>query len=322
MKIFVAGGTGVVGRRAVPALVAQGHEVKVVARTPEKADVVRSWNAAPTAVDLLDPAAVTAAVAGHDAVVNLATSIPPFSKAAGRRAWSTNDRLRREGSRNLVDAALAAGAGRYVQESVTFLYADGADAWIGEDHPVDPTSITASALDAEAQAARFAAAGGAAVVLRFGSFYGPDSSHTVDALRMARRGFGTIPGPRDGYVSSISTDDAAAAVVLAATEAPGGTYNVVDDEPLTRAAFDDVVAAAVGRPRLRPVPRVAVGMLGDRLGHVVRSHRISNRALRTATGWEPRHPSVREGMPAVAADLAQPDQRYTLVSRWTNPSRR
>ncbi len=175
-----------------------------------------------------------------------------------------------------------------------------------------PTSVTASALDAEAQAHRFADAGGTAVVLRFGSFYGPDSGHTADVLRFARRGFGTTPGPRDGYLSSISTDDAAAALVVAATEAPGGTYNVVDDEPLTRAAFDDVLAAAVGRTHLRPVPDLAVRLLGHRLDHVTRSHRVSNRRLREATGWSPRHPSVRDGIPALVSDRPAVDVGVAL----------
>ncbi len=301
MRIFVAGGTGVAGRRAVPALVAQGHEVTVVARGPEKADAVRSWGAAPVEVDLFDPEAVAAAVAGHDVVVNLATSIPPFSKAARTKAWATNDRLRREASRNLVDAALATGVGRYVQESVAFLYADGGDDWITEDHAVAPNSITASALEAEGEARRFEAGGGTTVVLRFGSFYGPDSSHTADVLRFARWGLGTTPGPRSAYLSSISTDDAATAVVVAATTAPGGIYNVVDDEPLTREAFDQVLAAAMGRKRLHPMPNLTARLLGDKLDHVVRSHRVSNQALRAASGRAPRYPSVREGIRAVVS---------------------
>lgn len=311
MKIFLAGGTGVVGRRVVPLLVGDGHEVTVVARSPEKAAQVQSWGASPVEVDLFDPAAVKDAVAGHDVVVNLATSIPPFSKAARAKAWATNDRLRREASKHLVDVALAAGAGRYVQESVTFLYADGGDGWITEEHPVAPTSITASALDAEAEARRFGSSGRTAVVLRFGSFYGPDSGHTADILRFARRGLGTTPGPRQAYLSSISTDDAAAAVVAAATRGPGGTYNVVDDEPVTRAQFDQVLAGAVSRKRLRPVPNVAARLMGDKLDHVVRSHRISNLAFREATGWRPEHPSVRRGIPALVAEaaLAQPSQR-------------
>ena len=304
MRIFVAGGTGVVGRRAVPALVAHGHEVTVVARSPEKAALVRELGATPVEVNLFDGEAIKAAVAGHDVVVNLATSIPPSSKAARKSAWSMNDRIRREGSRNLVDAALAAGASRYVQESIAFLYADAGEAWIAEDHPVKATSITASSLDAEAEARRFESSAGTAVILRFGSFYGADSGHTADVLRFARRGFGTTPGPRDAYLSSINTDDAASAVVAAATEAPSGIYNVVDDDPVTREELDRILARAVGREKLHAAPNVLVRLMGDKLDHVVRSQRVSNQALRTATRWEPRWPSVREGIPAVAVAMS------------------
>lgn len=214
-----------------------------------------------------------------------------------------NDRLRQEGSRNLVDAGLAAGAGRYVQESVAFLYADGGDEWIGEDRRVRANSITSSSLDAEAEARRFGASGGIAVILRFGSFYGPDSEHTADVVKFARQGFGTTPGPRGAYLSSISTDDAAAAVVAAATEVPAGTYNVVDNDPVTREEFDGILARAVGRERLRPTPSFVVRLMGDKLDHVVRSQRVSNQALRTATSWRPRYASVREGIPAVVAAM-------------------
>ena len=116
MKVFVSGATGVVGRPAVRLLVAAGHSVTAAARGPEKAALLSSLGATPVIVDLFDPAAVRAAVAGHDAVVNLATHIPATSRAAMPGAWAENDRIRREVSRNLVDAALATGATRYVQK--------------------------------------------------------------------------------------------------------------------------------------------------------------------------------------------------------------
>lgn len=143
------------------------------------------------------------------------------------------DRIRREGSKNLVDVALATNVRRCVQESVSFLYISCRSEWIDETTETAATSITASAVDAENQARRFSSAGGNGVILRFSSFYGPDSEHTAAMVRLARRGFGTIPGPREAYVSWVSTDDAAAAVVAAATEAPAGTYNFVDDDPVT-----------------------------------------------------------------------------------------
>jgi nucleoside-diphosphate-sugar epimerase len=300
MKIFVAGGTGVLGRRLVPALTRHGHDVTVLIRSAEKARAVRAAGGSPVQVSLFDPESLAAAVASHEVVINVATSIPPYSTAGWARAWRTNDRIRAEGSRNLVDAAIAAGAARYVQESVAFLYADGGAAWITEGHPVHANPITASALQAEAQARRLLDRAGTAVVLRFGAFYGPDSTHTVAALRAARIGLGTTPGPRDGYLSSVWTDDAAAAVLAAATQAPPGIYNVVDDEPVTREEFDGVLAAAVGRRRLRPMPELLVRLSGDKLDHVTRSHRVSNHALRTATTWAPSYPSIRAGLPLVA----------------------
>lgn len=300
MRVFIAGGTGVVGRRAVPALVAHGHHVTALARSAEAESTLRRIGAEPVAVSLFEPLALRDAVAGHDLVVNLATSIPPFSKAARASAWKMNDRIRTVGSKNLVDAAIATGVGRYVQESVSFLYVDGGSAWIHEDHPTRPNSITASSVDAEAQVQRLVDHGAAALVLRFGMLYGPDSGHTRSTLRFGRMGFGSLPGARDAYVSSVSTDDAAAAVVAAATDAPPGTYNVVDDEPVTREEFDRVLAQAVGRRRLRPMPGLAIRLTGDKLDHFARSQRVSNRALRIATGWAPGFESVREGLPSVA----------------------
>src|SRR5580765_982765 len=110
MRVFVAGATGVLGRRAIPALVAAGHAVTAVVRSPAKAALARSLGATPVEVSLFDPDALRAAVAGHDAVCNLATHIPPLTRAADPRAWDENNRIRTDGSRNLVDAALAAGA--------------------------------------------------------------------------------------------------------------------------------------------------------------------------------------------------------------------
>lgn len=304
MRIFVAGGTGVVGRRVVPQLVEHGHQVTVLARSADNAEQIRNAGARPAHADLFDAGSLLRTAAGSEVVINLATSIPPFSKAARSTAWATNDRIRSQGSKNLVNAAIAADASRYIQESVAFLYADGGSSWIGEGHPVQPTSITASALEAEAHARQVQEHGGAAVILRFGSFYGPDSGHTIAALRMARLGLGTTPGPRHAYLSWVATDDAADAVV-AATAAPPGTYNVADDEPVTREHFDRVLAVAVGRRRLRSMPNLAVRLMGDKLDHVSRSQRVSNRALRTATSWAPRYPSVREGMVATAVGVSE-----------------
>ncbi len=301
LRVFVTGATGVVGRRAVPLLVAAGHAVTAVGRTPDKRAALARAGATPVAVGLFDPVALRRAVAGHDAIVNLATHIPRSTlRMLLPGAWRENDRVRRAGADLLAAAAFAAGVPRLVQESFAPIYADGGARWLAEDAAVRPARYNRSTLDAEAAAARVTAAGGAGVVLRFGMFYGPDAYHLDDMLRALRAGWAPLPGAPDAYLSPLAHDDAAAAVV-AALGAPAGTYNVVDDEPLVRRDFFAAVAApfALGPPR--PLPgwvAPLMGSLGELLG---RSQRISNGAFRAATGWAPRYPSAREGFRAVAA---------------------
>lgn len=292
MRVFVTGGTGVVGTRAVPALVAAGHEVTAVARSDEKAALVRSMGATPIALDLFDPDAIKAAVDGHEAVVNLATSIPPMTKAARPKAWDMNERLRREASNNLVDAALASGAGHFVQESICFPYLDHGDDWIDERAPVDHVGAFSGAAHAEAAAARFAAGGGRGVVLRFAQFHGPGSSHVETFNALARKRINPFVGAPGAYTSFIHADDAGSAVSEALT-VRSGIYNVADDEPLTRAEAGRAVAEALGvkPPKVIPGPlRAAIPSSGKLL---MKSLRISNRKLKNASGWAPSHPSIR-----------------------------
>lgn len=301
MKVFVTGATGAVGRPTLPRLVAAGHDVTAVVRSAAKRAQAEAAGAASVEVDLFDPGTVERAVAGHDAVVNLATHIPPIAKAARASAWETNDRLRREASRNLVDAALATGASRFVQESITFSYPDSGDRWIDAASATPaPTPVVASALVAEANVERFTEAGRRGVVVRFGMFYGAGLHHTTTFLRWARRGLVYSGGDPDGHLSSIHVDDAAAAVV-AALDAPPGIYDVVDDEPVTRREYAATLARAVGRSRYIVVPG-RLGRLGGRsVEAILRSQRVSNRRFREATGWAPGWASVREALPAVAA---------------------
>ena len=203
-------------------------------------------------------------------------------------------------STHLVDAALAHGAERYVQEALAFAYADHGAAWIDEDEPIEPPEGLDGVLAAEAHAHRVTAGGAAGVVLRLGNFYGPESGYAQDALRMARRRISTAIGPSDAFWSVIHADDAGAAVA-AALRAPAGTYNVVDDEPLTRAQNDRALADAVGVASLRRPPRAVRRLAEGRAPIMARSIRASNAAFKAATGWAPAHPSTREGWAAVVA---------------------
>lgn len=301
-RIFVAGATGAVGRRAVRQLVDAGHDVTAVARTDEKAALLESLGARPVRVDVFDAAAVKDAVVGHEVVVNLATHIPRAAKSVLPGAWAENDRIRNEVSRNLVDAALAAAASRYVQESITFGYEDAGDGWIAEGHPYVGREY-ASVEVAEANAHRFTAEsdGGAGVVLRFGLFYDAGSHTTRDLVRGLAAGRLLLPGAASAYASFIATDDAAAAVV-AAVDAPAGTYNVVDDEPITRAEIARVAAGAVGRP-VKLLPSLASKAMATKAEPLSRSQRVSNAAFKEATGWSPRVPSLRTGLPPVVHEI-------------------
>ena len=197
MKVFVLGATGVIGRRALPALIDAGHQVSALARGRDRAARVRSLGAAPVEADPFDEARLARALSGHEAVINVMTRIPPLSRAALPSAWRENDRLRREASGNVARAARRAGVGRLIQESIGFLYADGGEAWLDEDAAIEPAAQTRSAMDAEQNARAF----GDAVVLRFGSFYGPESDQSAAMVAMARRGLSPLPTRPTGYVS-------------------------------------------------------------------------------------------------------------------------
>lgn len=293
MKVFVTGATGVLGRRVLPMLRDEGHQVTALARG--KAETVRKQGAMPIEADLFEADAVASAVDGHDAVLDLATRIPSTNRMMLPWAWRQNDRLRSIASRHVARAAIETGA-RYIRESIALLYRDGQDAWIAEDHPLEPIANLRSALDAEDAAALVTSAGGTGIALRFALFYGPDSPHTTDQLASARKGIAPVIGSADGFISQVHLDDAATAVVASLT-APPGIYNVVEDEPVRRgeliAAFEEIA----GR-NLKSLPRFLAGFGPAKA--VARSLRIENAKLREATGWAPEWQSSTTGLRSIA----------------------
>jgi nucleoside-diphosphate-sugar epimerase len=302
VKVFVLGGTGAIGRYALPALVAAGHEVSALARTPDKAVAVREQGGTPVTVSLFDRGALSDAFGDHDAVVNLATSMPSTATFMFRRAWAATERVRTEGSAAVVDAALSAGVTTLVQESVSMLYPDGGEHWIDETVPPDHYPNARGNLAAETRAANFSEGGGAGVVLRFGFFYGPGAHHSEQFLTLARHHVLPVMGHPDSYVSSIHVADGGTAVT-AALQLASGIYNVVDDQPLTKRQYAQALAVAAGqRPWIQGPGRLAV-LFGDRLTSLTRSLRVSNRRFRRSTEWQPRYPSVAEGWSATAREV-------------------
>ena len=288
-EIAITGSTGAIGRRAVRELLAAGHRVTGVTRSARGRERLESLGARAVEADVFDEGSLRRAFDGADAVVNLLTHIPSADRMADPAAWEENDRLRTEASAAIARAARAAGVQRLVQESIAFVYADGGDAWLDEDAPVEGGGVTTTALTAERNAReRF---DGDTVVLRFGLFMGPDSDSTRAALETARAGSSIALGPPDAYRPTLWLDDAAAAIA-AALRVPAGTYNVADADPATNAEIDAALAAVVGVEALRP--------RAPQNGPLARSQRVSSRRLRQASGWAPRMRAGTEGWSRIA----------------------
>jgi nucleoside-diphosphate-sugar epimerase len=285
VKVAIAGPTGVLGRSLVPLLLQQGHEVRALARTAAEAH--RTFPALADVVEC-DLLAVTTAqlvpmLAGCDAAVHIATAIPRDPSVPG--AWLPNARLRTEGTRKLLDAALQAGVGRYLQQSITMAYPGSGDDWITGEMPLDgsPESapIRLPVLEMEQMVRETPPAQLHWTILRGGTFVGPG---TFQDNAIARLGTGSEVVPCDGsnWVSLIHVADMAAAVAAALERAPAGTIFNVNDEPLRNGDYLDRLAASAGAPA---PPR-------DPAAPCPPSWRCRNHAARTALRWQPRHPLI------------------------------
>jgi nucleoside-diphosphate-sugar epimerase len=305
VRVFVLGGTGAIGRPAVDALVAAGHDVSALARTKQRAGELEARGARPVEVSMFDRAGLTGAFQGHDAVANLASALPSTFQFARMGAWQETRRVRSEGAATVVAAALAADVGILVQESVAMLYADRGDDWIDESGAVDHYPISGGNHAAEAIAQAFTAAGRTGIILRLGFFYGTGARHSEQFLAMARLGVVPVLGHPEGYLSSIHVADGGRAVAAALT-ATAGVYNVVDDEPLTKRQYASAIARAVDRRPWLRAPGRSANLLGHRMTSLTRSIRVRNRRFTTATGWSPAFPSAREGWRAMAGARSGP----------------
>lgn len=310
MKVFIAGATGVLGRRVVKSLIAKGHEVTGLARSDENESLLRSWKALPVRADIFDRAAIIRHVRNHDAVLHFATKIPASARPR-RSEWSMNDRLRTEGTQNLVTASLEAGVKIYIQESIVHLYnrSDGAQVDETSILQADPPYPLRSAYAME-QVIRKAVAGDGlpAVTLRFGGFYGSDASGTQSLLSGVRLRRLPIIGEGDYVWNLIHLDDAASAVVAVLDRyegLSGSVFNVVDSSPVTMRELITGLAAMIKAPHPRsvPVPLARLILGSDVLRFMQISIRASNNAVRTALNWTPQFPSFREGIRQVLEEM-------------------
>ncbi len=308
MKVFVAGASGAIGTRLVPQLLEQGHEVIGTSTSPASAARVRALGAHALVLDLLDRGAVRRAVveARPDAIVHQATALSgvKFSKELDRSFVGTN-RLRREGTDALLDAAREIGVSRFVVQSwVNFRYAREGGPVKSEDDPLDPTPVETmrETLDA-LRHLEHAVLDAGGIVLRYGIFYGASSDGLVEPVR--KRQF-PIVGDGGGVSSWIHLEDAAAATVLALEKDGPALYNVADDEPAPVREWLPVLAEALGAkpPRHFPVwlARMFAGEAGVMLGTTARG--ASNAKAKRELGWTLRYPSWREGFAAAYSTAA------------------
>lgn len=302
MRVFVAGGTGALGRRLVPQLVARGHEVTATTRSGSKSGELRALGARPVVVDGLDGVAVGRAVAEAqpDAIVHQMTALAAAPDLRRFDRWfATTNELRTTGTRHLLAAARAGGVGRFVAQSYTGWNNSRTGGPVKtEEDPLDPEPAKAqqqsmAAIRYVEQAVVEAPLTG--IVLRYVNFYGPGASESMVELIRARKM--PIIGRGTGVWSFVHLDDAAAATVAAVEGGEAGVYNVVDDDPAPVAEWLPHLAAAVGA---KPPVRLPVWLARAAAGEVVvrwmtQGRGASNEKAKRELGWQPAWASWRDG---------------------------
>jgi nucleoside-diphosphate-sugar epimerase len=298
MRVFVAGASGAIGTRLVPQLIAAGHEVIGTHTSPASGERVRALGAKPVALDLLDARAVRKAVleTEPDAIVHQATALANAS--FGRnfdRTFAQTNRLRTEGTDNLLAAAGEAGVRRFVaQSNVTSRYAREGGMVKGEDDPLDTKPVASAAKSRAAMNYLDDAVAAAGIALRYGIFYGAANDGLIEPV--CKRKF-PIVGDGGGFWSWIHLDDAAAATVLALEHEGPAIYNIVDDEPAPVREWLPVLAQALSAKPPRRVPTWLARLLAGEAVTVMSTEArgASNAKAKRELGWTLRYPSWRQG---------------------------
>ena len=306
MKVFVAGASGAIGRPLVRQLVEAGHEVTGTTRREERAAAMRDAGAAAVVCDVFDEEALEAAVraAEPEVIVNELTSLPEEYNPK-KIDYEPTNRVRQEGGCNLMKAARAVGARRYVTQSIAFLYAPEGnlvkdeEARPYDDAPAPFDQGVKGMLSHESEV--LTTEGIEGLVLRYGQFYGPgtyyDRGGSIEK-EVARRRLPVI-GPGTGIASFIHVEDAASATVAALDRGAPGIYNITDDEPAAMREWLPVYAEAVGAKGPMKVPawlaRLVAGQLAVEFGVNLRG--ASNEKAKRELGWKPRYASWRQGFP-------------------------
>jgi nucleoside-diphosphate-sugar epimerase len=307
MNVFIAGGSGVVGRHVIPELVARGHEGVATTTTAGKAATLEAWGARPLQLDILDRDSVIRALAKArpDVVVHQATALAGLLSLRRLDAsFARTNRLRTEGTGNLLAAAAAAGAARVVAQSFTgWPNARDGGPVKTEDDPLDPDPPAAARETLAAIRALETAVTErderAGVVLRYGSLYGPGTSLGAGGELLDLVGRGKLPlvGSGGGVWSFLHVADMASATVGAIEGDVAGVYNIVDDEPAPVSEWLPYLAKTLGAKPPRRIPvwvaRLVIGEQGVAMMTEMRGS--SNAKARRDLGWQPSYASWRDG---------------------------
>jgi nucleoside-diphosphate-sugar epimerase len=298
MRVFVAGGTGAIGRRLVPQLVARGHQVTATTTSAGKLGLLEQLGAEGIVMDGLDAVSVGEAVAAAqpDTIVNQMTGLSeahagkPNLRRADRFFAATN-RLRSEGIDHLLAAAEATGVSHVVAQSHASMNGVRKGGWVKtEEDPLEVMEGTKAITHLEDVVV---SAGGA--VLRYGGFYGAGAHD--DQLKLVRKRLIPLVGGGTGYVSWVHVDDAASATVLAVEQRATGVFNIVDDEPAPVREWLPYLAECAGAKPPRRVPAWLVRLLAGEMavGMMTEGRGFSNAKAKRELGWELLYPSWRQG---------------------------
>jgi nucleoside-diphosphate-sugar epimerase len=301
----VAGATGVLGRRLVSQFRAAGHEVVALSRRPENEAVIREAGGDPVSADLFDPDSLVKATQGCDVVVRAATSIPQGMRFRPTH-WRQNDRVRTEGTQNLLEACRRNDVATYVQEGIVWVATPRDGSLFSEDAPTVDRLWFGSAIESERMAQKAKQESGiAASTVRFGGFYAADAEQVQIMARMLRKRRLPVVGDGSQFSSWIHVDDAASAVVLVATRKGSGIWHAVDGRPVRAVEFFETFAAALGAPRPRRIPtwlgRLVLGR--HTLEFLTLSTRTKPERLARELGWSPKYATIDQGLRAVASEL-------------------
>ncbi|HUB40065.1 MAG TPA: NAD(P)-dependent oxidoreductase [Streptosporangiaceae bacterium] len=307
MRVFVAGGTGVIGRRLVPQLVARGHQVTATTTSAAKLGLLERLGAEGVVMNGLDGVSVGEAVAAArpDAIVHQMTALseahagkPSLRKP--ERFFALTSRLRSEGTDHLLAAAEAAGVSHLVAQSAAIFNGTREGGWIKtEEDPLDLGTGTLARKLAEGTNAInhleevVVKSGGA--VLRYGSLYGPGA--TDDQVTLVRKRMFPLVGGGTGYFSWVHLDDAASATVMAVEQHATGVFNIVDDEPAPVSEWLPFLAACAGAKQPRRIPKWLARLLAGEMvaGMMTEGRGFSNAKAKRELGWEPHYASWRQG---------------------------